>query len=105
MTGRTSRIAGGFVTTLGALAVVLVQAFARWGPTDARSDNGGTQVPPASLRVVGISDDDTITVIDEGGRTPRQIKVRLDGIDAPRRGRSSGQRPRRRSRRWSMAAP
>lgn len=43
-----------------------------------------------SARVIGISDGDTITVLRERG----QVKVRLEGIDAPERGQDFGSRAR-----------
>ena len=39
-------------------------------------------------RVVGITDDDTITVLVE----TRQVKVRISGIDAPEKGQAFGER-------------
>ena len=44
-----------------------------------------------SGRVVGISDGDTITVLD---RDHRQHKIRLAGIDAPEKGQAFGERSR-----------
>jgi len=44
-----------------------------------------------SGRVVGISDGDTITVLD---RDKRQHKIRLAGIDAPEKGQAFGDRSR-----------
>ena len=40
-------------------------------------------------RVVGVSDGDTITVLD---RDQRQVKIRLSGIDAPEKKQTFGQR-------------
>lgn len=40
-------------------------------------------------RVVGVSDGDTITVLD---RDQRQVKIRLSGIDAPEKAQPYGQR-------------
>jgi endonuclease YncB( thermonuclease family) len=42
-------------------------------------------------RVVGISDGDTITVLDS---VNKQRKVRIDGIDAPEKGQAFGERSR-----------
>jgi len=53
------------------------------------------QTPPDSIqgRVVGVSDGDTITVLQidaQGHKTP--IKIRLDGIDCPEKAQAFGQR-------------
>ena len=40
-------------------------------------------------RVVGISDGDTITVLDDANT---QHKIRIDGIDAPEKGQAFGER-------------
>ena len=42
-------------------------------------------------RVVGISDGDTITVLDDA---KRQHKIRINGIDAPEKGQAFGERSR-----------
>ena len=58
-------------------------------------------------RVVGVSDGDTITVLD-GAKT--QHKVRLSGIDAPEKGQAFGDRSRETCRascstgRWKRTA-
>lgn len=43
-------------------------------------------------RIVGVSDGDTITLLDVDNR---QHKIRLDGIDAPERGQQFGEPPQR----------
>ncbi|MBB4843193.1 endonuclease YncB(thermonuclease family) [Paucibacter oligotrophus] len=39
-------------------------------------------------KVIGVADGDTVTVLTEG---PRQVKVRIAGIDAPEKGQAFGQ--------------
>ena len=41
------------------------------------------------VRVVGVSDRDTITVLDDANN---QHKIRIDGIDAPEKGQAFGER-------------
>jgi endonuclease YncB( thermonuclease family) len=52
----------------------------------ARASTGQTAI---TGRVVGVSDGDTITVLDEGNQ---QHKIRLDGIDAPESRQAFGTR-------------
>ena len=74
---KPSRSSGPASTSASAFALVLLLALA---PACAAELN---------VRVVGVSDGDTITVIDS---TRRQYKVRLTGIDAPEKKQAFGER-------------
>ncbi|MFY7953916.1 MAG: thermonuclease family protein [Armatimonadaceae bacterium] len=65
--------------------------FFRWGVVLAGLIllSGIARAQVFSGRVVGVSDGDTITVLASGNR---QVKVRLDGIDAPESRQDYGQR-------------
>jgi|SRR4030095_14494442 endonuclease YncB( thermonuclease family) len=47
-----------------------------------------TAAETLSVRVIGISDGDTLTVLVE----KRQVKVRINGIDAPKKGQAFAER-------------
>ena len=51
--------------------------------------------------MVGVSDGDTITVLDS---EKKQHKVRINGIDAPEKGQAFGERSRRSLLRWRPAS-
>jgi endonuclease YncB( thermonuclease family) len=63
--------------------VVLALAFAAGAPVAFAAETSGT--------VVGVSDGDTLTLLD---MTKNRHRIRLDGIDAPERSQPFGQRAR-----------
>ena len=53
-------------------------------------------------RVVGVSDGDTVTVLDNANR---QHKIRLSGIDAPEKSQAFGQRSKQNLSDLTLIAP
>src|SRR4029450_1595327 len=58
--------------------------------------SNATAAETLSGRVIGISDGDTLTVLVE----ERQVKVRINGIDAPENGQAFAERSTQNFREW-----
>jgi endonuclease YncB( thermonuclease family) len=74
---------------LGRVATLFLVAFL--GTIGASACHRRLSREPFTARVVGVTDGDTITVLD--GTT--QVRVRLNGIDCPEKGQAFGSQARR----------
>jgi micrococcal nuclease len=69
---------------------VLLLAALPPAPAGGRETRSAAPAGPAAVKVIGITDGDTIEVLDRG----RSLKVRLYGIDCPELSQSFGRRAR-----------